>query len=184
MKAIRRLKRWCRGLGHLRGFGIQSPFAYSLVRNVFGEKAPYYKYVELDLLYPNISYNERKFGRLLFRLANYLQAHTFYVDPVLDSFVFTFLQAGAQQSRKTEKATDAAFCVLSSGNESALHDFLLNVKETDVLVLNDIYVDGRPSAQWSHLLAFGNVKVTFDFYSFGVVFFHSSLQRKDYLLNF
>ena len=68
---IRLFRRWLEGLGHSRGFGIQSPFAYSFVTSIIGERWPYYAYEDLKNAYPNVKGNKRKQCRLLLRLANY-----------------------------------------------------------------------------------------------------------------
>ena len=184
MISIRRIQRWLKGVGHLRGFGIQSPLAYSLLREVFDERAPYYKYVELDQQFPSLTRRKKKKFRLLFRLANYLQASTFFVDSHLDRAVLSFIQAGSLHSRSVALAAEASFSVLSSHSTSALDDFMNTVDDSKVLVLFDIYKNGKKTEVWSRVLASEKTRITFDFYSFGVVFFKSSLHRNDYILNF
>ena len=45
---------------HRYGFGIQSPWAYSLVRNVLFESLRYYAYDDLKAKHPQSSRKERK----------------------------------------------------------------------------------------------------------------------------
>ena len=67
---------WLRRIGHCRGFGIQSPWAYSLVRYVINEHFPYYAYADLDAGFPGADAVRRKTGRFFLRLANYVQPAT------------------------------------------------------------------------------------------------------------
>ncbi len=56
-------------IGKARGFGIQSPWAYSFVTDVLMERLPYYGYERIDREYA--TEYERKREKLLHRLRNY-----------------------------------------------------------------------------------------------------------------
>ena len=73
MYHLERLWIWLTRLTCCRGFGIQSPSAYSFVRYVVNEHYPYYAYADLCQQLPNISKRERKLGEFFFRLANFAQ---------------------------------------------------------------------------------------------------------------
>ena len=64
---------WLRRIGYCRGFGIQSPWAYSLVRYVINEHFPYYAYAGLYARFPEADIVRRKLGQFYLRLANYVQ---------------------------------------------------------------------------------------------------------------
>ena len=66
---------WLCRIGHCRGFGIQSPWAYRFVRYVVNEHDAYYAYARLKEECPADRYTT-KMGCLLFRLANYWQPET------------------------------------------------------------------------------------------------------------
>lgn len=57
-------------VGKSRGFGIQSPWAYSFVREVIFETCPYYAYKEIDKRVK--SKKDREWARLHFRIANFV----------------------------------------------------------------------------------------------------------------
>lgn len=57
-------------IGKSKGFGIQSPWAYSFVKDVITEKLPYYKYDEIDKQYKDKKTRKRQ--KLYFRVSNYL----------------------------------------------------------------------------------------------------------------
>lgn len=62
------LKEYLSRVGKSRGFGIQSPWAYSFVREVIYETCPYYAYAEIDSRIGNSA--ERKWAKLHFRVSN------------------------------------------------------------------------------------------------------------------
>lgn len=57
-----------------KGYGVQSPYAYHIVRHIIGERAPYYAYATLRKRFGQRS--DEPLLRLLLRLANALQPRT------------------------------------------------------------------------------------------------------------
>ena len=64
------LSRSMRKLKHRKGFGVHSPFAYSIITEVIEEKLPYYAYRRMDRTYSKQSPIPQKVAHLLLRLAN------------------------------------------------------------------------------------------------------------------
>ena len=64
---------WAWRCRHSRGFGVQSPWAYSFIRYVVNEHYPYYAYKQLESKVKAVSGPERRLCQLYFRMANYLQ---------------------------------------------------------------------------------------------------------------
>lgn len=69
---IDRISRWW----HSFGFGIQSPWAYSLVTDVICERLPYYDYKRIDREYK--SRRERRRQKLYLRIRNRFPRCRFY----------------------------------------------------------------------------------------------------------
>ena len=63
MYYLERLWIWITRLACCRGFGIQSPSAYSFVRYVVNEHYPYYAYADLAASFPQLGRRERKFNQ-------------------------------------------------------------------------------------------------------------------------
>ncbi len=61
-----------------KGYGVQSPFAYHIVRHVIGEQLPYYAYATLREAYGK--HPDEPFLRLLLRLSNDLQPSSCRID--------------------------------------------------------------------------------------------------------
>jgi len=77
---VKRLSVWLRRVHHSRGFGVQSPSAYSFVRYVINEHYPYYSYDLLAAQFKDVDSLTLKKARLLFRVSNYAQTQ-YWVSP-------------------------------------------------------------------------------------------------------
>lgn len=71
MRVRHSLSRVCR-MWQSRGFGIQSPWAYSFLHDVIRERLPYYAYEFIDRCYADNRLRRRQ--RLYHRLRNYCHA--------------------------------------------------------------------------------------------------------------
>lgn len=65
-----------RKLKHRKGFGVHSPFAFSIITQVIEEKLPYYAYHRMQTLYRKQAPIPFKVACLLFRLANRFKCRT------------------------------------------------------------------------------------------------------------
>ena len=90
MQRLRHAFVWLKRIGHCRGFGIQSPTDYWMVRYVINEHWPYYQYESLGR---DDDWLTRKIGRLCFRLANWLQPSVVESDLYRD-----YIQAGCKKT--------------------------------------------------------------------------------------
>lgn len=105
------LKEYLSRVGKSRGFGIQSPWAYSFVREVIYETCPYYAYAEIDRMVRSSS--ERKWARLHFRVANFVRPmqciELSMTECSIDDIAALFLSGtvGAIILRKVRECRDA-----------------------------------------------------------------------------
>lgn len=74
---MKSIAEYIRRIGKARGFGIQSPWAYSFVTEVIGERSPYYAYDDINRRYH--SRKERKRQRLYHRVCNFMYGHRLYI---------------------------------------------------------------------------------------------------------
>lgn len=64
---------------HHKGHGIHSPFVFNFITKVIEEKSAYYAYNDIReflISLPEMTFNETKFERLLFKCLNYFNAKT------------------------------------------------------------------------------------------------------------
>ena len=70
MNIFWRIKDYLTRVGKARGFGIQSPWAYTFVTQVISEKWPYYAYEDINRM--PISRREKQLRKLALRVENYV----------------------------------------------------------------------------------------------------------------
>ena len=163
---------WLRRIGHCRGFGIQSPSDYWLVRYVINEHWPYYQY---EALGRNDDWLTRKLGRLCFRIANWRQ------PAVIESSAFRdYLQAGC---RKAVWGESSELMVLSlEGDWRSRLSYIYNKVSADSVLV----VTGLSKARdvWREIVNDERAVLTFDLYYCGIVLFDKKRDKKNYIVNF
>jgi hypothetical protein len=163
---------WLRRIGHCRGFGIQSPSDYWLVRYVINEHWPYYQY---ETLGQNDDWLTRKLGRLFFRIANWRQ------PAVIESSAFRdYLQAGC---RKAVWGESSELVVLSlEGDWRSRLSYIYNKVSADSVLI----VTGLSKARdvWREIVNDERAVLTFDLYYCGIVLFDKKRDKKNYIVNF
>ena len=163
---------WLRRIGHCRGFGIQSPSDYWLVRYVINEHWPYYQYERLGR---NDDWLTRKQGRLCFRIANWRQ------PAVIESSAFRdYLQAGC---RKAVWGESSELMVLSlEGDWRSRLSYIYNKVSADsVLVVTGL---SKVRDVWREIVNDERAVLTFDLYYCGIVLFDKKRDKKNYIVNF
>ena len=163
---------WLRRIGHCRGFGIQSPSDYWLVRYVINEHWPYYQY---EILGHDDDWLTRKLGRLCFRIANWRQ------PAVIESNAYhDYLQAGC---RKAVWGESSELVVLSlEGDWRSRLSYIYNKVSADSVLI----VTGLSKARnvWREIVNDERAVLTFDLYYCGIVLFDKKRNKKNYIVNF
>lgn len=162
---------WLSRIGHCRGFGIQSPTDYWLVRYVINEHWPYYQY---DKIGQGDDWLKQKVGRLCFRLANWRQPSTAISADYRD-----YIMAGCRQCRPTDDTEVVEMAVVST--EQQLRRLLPKSGERSVLVLDKLY---EHRALWRAIVEEPKATVTFDLYYCGIALFDKKRAKKHYTINF
>ena len=163
---------WLRRIGHCRGFGIQSPSDYWLVRYVINEHWPYYQYESIG---QDDDWLTRKQGRLCFRIANWRQ------PAVIESSAYReYLQAGC---RKAVWGESSELMVLSlEGDWRSRLSYIYNKVSADSVLV----VTGLSKARdvWREIVNDERAVLTFDLYYCGIVLFDKKRDKKNYIVNF
>ena len=175
---------WCRlrRLGHSRGFGIQSPFAYRMVTEVLCQRMPYHLYGVLESLMPDLEGRRLKVCQLLMRLANYCQSPTTYVAADVAAEEKAYVLAGCRHTRFAEKMDGCRFVVVRATSASV--NSVLAAVHTDMIVaMTDISEKGKLKPAWLQLKGSALAVVSFDLMDVGVVFFDPKLPHMSYQMN-
>ena len=163
---------WLNRIGHCRGFGIQSPADYWLVRYVINEHWPYYQYANLG---GEDDWLTRKLGFLYFRISNWRQPH------VIESAGFQrYLHAGCQKAEFGD-STELIRLTVEGDCRSRLAAIYNKVDDGTILIVEGIY---KQRAFWEGIVADERARVTFDLYYCGIVLFDNKRHKTNYIINF
>ena len=163
---------WLRRIAHCRGFGIQSPTDYWLVRYVINEHWPYYQYAVLG---EDDDWLTRRLGFLYFRIANWLQPRIIESDGYK-----SYLQAGCHKA-VFGSSTELIRLTLDGDYRARLAAIYNKVEPRTVLVVEAI---GKDWDFWREIVDDERTGVTFDLYYCGIVMFDKKRTKKNYIINF
>ena len=172
MQRLRYAFVWLKRIGHCRGFGIQSPTDYWMVRYVINEHWPYYQYATLG---ETDEWLTRKLGLLYFRLANWLQPHTIESDGFQQ-----YLQAGCRKAAFGD-SSELIRLTLDGDYRTRLASIYNKVGQHSVLIVESIR---KNRAFWREIIADDRTGVTFDLYYCGIVMFDKKRYKQNYIINF
>ena len=185
MKLIRRPWIWFVRFRHRRGYGVHSPFAFDFINDVVYEKTPFYAYKALSHLHP---WWVRWGGlypltcrRLLFRLGNYVHPHTMCIlgDRPIEQAYLNQAVPAVQWVKD-----DPEFLFVAHEQMNKAHSFLSRMPEQGVMVLEGIHADSASRELWEQLKNAPHTGVTFDLYTYGILFFNPHLHKQHYIVNF
>ncbi len=195
---------WLLRIRHCRGFGVQSPWAYSFVRYVINGRQSFCAYKALHDAFPRASRIERKNGDFFLRLANFSQFKTVfscYCDASTDDLLAAYVCAGCHKAtyvscnsfsklktelevRLAERPVLIIVDTLSSAWEKDLESMQGLLKDEDFLVALDIHAMGEARKRWSSIMNNVANGLTFDLYYVGVVYFDSKRYSEHFKINF
>ncbi len=182
---------WIHRMGYSRGFGVQSPSAYSFIRYVLTEHYPYYAYDELKMRFKSFDHATKKKGRLYFRLANYAQASHWFDYHSAEQPYAAYVHEGC---RKTVfqaidgKTIPNAFRIarLSMTEDyQAVYEALCKVATDDsILILEGINDNKDTKAFWRRVQESQKATRTYDLFLCGIIVFDTSKHKHHYIVNF
>lgn len=182
---------WIHRMGYSRGFGVQSPSAYSFIRYVLTEHYPYYAYDELKMRFKSFDHATKKKGRLYFRLANYAQASHWFDYHSAEQPYAAYVHEGC---RKTVfqaidgKTIPNAFRIarLSMTEDyQVVYEALCKVATDDsILILEGINDNKDTKAFWKRVQESQKATRTYDLFLCGIIVFDTSKHKHHYIVNF
>lgn len=191
---------WLSRIGCCRGFGIQSPWAYSLVRYVINEHYPYYAYERLAKDFPEADAVRRKMGEFFLRLANHAQPEMVVAVGFDDEDMKrdkAYFRAGCNSLRWTcIGPCDADPALETLGNAPGAHILHANAPAIDAewlteavkrLRTGDFVVVDRLNynkAVWQDVVGRLQNIVSFDMYYCGLVYVDPKRYKQNYKINF
>ena len=197
---------WLSRFRHRCGYGVHSPFAFSLITQVIYESTPYYKYKDLAVEQKKLAsqkdknwkYESKKVKRLLFLLVNYTQPDTI-VDAGRLAASSLYLKAGKEGADYTS-ASELSELFLEAGvpvDFLYLHDYrnpefveevfricAARTAKKSIFVVEGIRYTPQMKKLWKCMMQDEKVGITFDLYDIGILFFDKTKIKQDYIVNF
>ena len=170
---------WLSRFRYRCGYGVHSPFAFSLITDVIYEKMPYYAYDSLEKEQKKIveergcNKGTQKVNRFLFRLVNKVQPATI-VEVGRPSVTSLYLQS----------AKPSAEYLFASDLEEVFRVCVRRTTLKSVFVVHGICYSKEMRAFWKRLQADERVGITFDLYDIGLLFFDKTKIKQHYIVNF
>lgn len=207
MNYILSLKRpfiWLSRFRYRCGYGVHSPFAFSLITDVIYEKMPYYDYQTLATEQKKWAQERgwkkenNKVNRLLFRLVNRVQPDAI-VEVGGPSVTSMYLQSAKPSADYLlapdlselflESGTSIGFLYLNDEKNPALMEEVFRVcadraTAESLFVIKGIGYSKSMKALWKRLQEDERVGVTFDLYDVGLLFFDKMKIKQHYIVNF
>ena len=204
---LHRMYVWLCRLGHCRGFGIQSPWAYSFVRYVINEHFPYYKYAVLRKRLPALGVVERKVCELYFRLSNFAQLRTVILcsssgEDGWHGAAETYFKAGRRQCEVMQCGGLELTGVLHTVGETGRHPLAVVIVASgadgvdvgklpgmlasgDYILVEDLRLRRDAAEMWKRLYdGIDRGALFFDMYYCGVVYIDPERYKAHYKINF
>ncbi len=203
--------RWLLRFRKRRGYGVHSPFAFSLITGVFFEKGEYYAYAPLhEWRKGKSTATFERNDKLLFRLINEHQPKTGLIIGDKIEVPTEYLKAGCK-SCKFIKASPTQpphkgesccvpdgtlphfggvgggfdFCYIASSEHLAevLPAVLPLLSERALLVAEGACASKSACKAWKTFVAEEKIRVSFDLYELGLAYTEARLNKQDYVIS-
>lgn len=195
---------WLSRFRYRCGYGVHSPFAFSLITDVIYEKQPYYAYRSLALEQKKMSKERRwhkgtqKINRLLFRLVNRVQPSTIvevgrlsvsslYLQSAKPSAGYLFASDLSELFLDADVPVDFLYLNDYRNPDLVKEAFRVCAQRTtpqSLFVVYGITYSKRMKTLWRELQNDERVGITFDLYDAGLLFFDKTKIKQHYMINF
>lgn len=195
---------WLSRFRYRCGYGVHSPFAFSLITDVIYEKQPYYAYRSLASEQKKISRERawckgtQKINRLLFRLVNRIQpttivevgrpsASSLYLQSAKPSAAYLFASDLSELFLDTDVPIDLLY--LNDYRNPALLKEVFQVcveraTPESLFIVYGVAYSKEMKTLWQELKNDEQVGITFDLYDVGLLFFDKTKIKQHYIINF
>ena len=186
---------WISRIGHARGFGIHSPNDFSFVRDVIGEKLPYYAYSSIAEKCRGESRLTKKLCRLFFRVSNFIQPAC-VVDLAPQTGLWSASMRMGCRKARLQTLSDLKSLDFSQLQDKrsiiridATHipDVMSRISEIPascVMIVLYIHQDAQCYMNWQKLAHNDDCRVVFDLYHSAIIFFDKKRYKQKYTINY
>ena len=205
MYLIRKIWNWCKRYRHRCGYGVHSPSDFFLITYVIYEKQAYYAYGELKKKFfdDSLPHYRTKVNRLLFRLVNYCRPQTLlevgngngasisYMKAARTSMVAKSLEGTQKETMaqidevcKEWSTLDFVHIGPTPFYKETLQKVLPLANGRTCVVIGGIYDTPEKKAWWKEVIEDERVRISYDLYDVGLLFFEKNRYKQHYIINF
>jgi len=211
---VRRPWIWLKRFRKRRGYGVHSPWAFSLIDGVILECGRYYAYDSLNKLHPwpvrMLKLYPLQCRRLLFRLANWVHPSSVLIfgdAPIETAYIRAAvpeaeiigsngsngsngsdgLDGACKPKMPNKPINPKMFSVVEKCSMvfvSSSHLLSYEPSPCALCILEGIHSSREAFAKWREVQKNEAVGITFDLYTYGLVFFDRSRHKQHYIVNF
>jgi len=185
---------WLGRIRRCKGFGVQSPWAYSLVCDVINAHDTRADYERLSLRFGHLSHIERKLYKLYLRLAERIKPDIAANVSNDDEAFRAYINAGCPTTEfvtiaslhKDGEERRCAFIRLvpSESLFRQIGEISKAAQDGWTVIVEDIHGCANTRQAWSKIVKELPQTVTFDLYYCGLIFFDSKRYKQNYIINF
>lgn len=186
-----------RKIKHRKGFGVHSPFAFSIITEVIEEKLPYYAYRPMQGSYPKSSVVPFKVVTLLYRLANRFSCRNIAIlgDEQYASMPLQIVDSRNYITRISDAqaltdVADAKFDMIvvnlnPLADVSALSEWiLLHSSDDSVIFVKGILPRHTLESLWDDFCDHDEVPITMDLFDYGLAIRKPNFFKQHYVVSF
>ena len=192
---VRRPWIWLKRFRKRRGYGVHSPWAFSLIDGVILERGRYYAYDSLNKLHPwpvrMLKLYPLQCRRLLFRLANWVHPSSVLIfgdAPIETAYIRAAVPEAeikeVQEVQGVQGVQEVQVVQCSMVFVSSSHLLSYEPSPCALCILEGIHSSREAFAKWREVQKNEAVGITFDLYTYGLVFFDRSRHKQHYIVNF
>lgn len=175
------------------GFGIQSPWAYSFVKDVLYEKLRYYAYDDLLVLFPDRRKTDIRRDEQLFRLVNYFRPKRILIVGNCNDCSVEYMRVPNRRVEVVGMTAGASDLLVPSASfvyigSDAPQDAGRRVVDTRKICSSNCWtlvvdgIDSRNKGLWKRLVTDEGGVLTFDMKHRGVAFFDNCRISQNYVV--
>lgn len=186
-----------RKLRHRKGFGVHSPFAFSIITEVIEEKIPYYAYSLMQRRYDKKSNIPFKVVCLLFRLANRFRCRniviigdeqyaTMPLREVDTRNVISIINDAAAMAVPEEEKYDMIVVNMNPlTDEIELSSWLMDHSaQESVIFVKGVLLHHSNETVWDAICDRDDMPITMDLYDYGLAIRKPNFFKQHYIVSF
>lgn len=191
-----------RRITHRGGYGLQSPFAFNLEREVINQRLPYYAYQSLSAERKSLPRqavgSNAKVDALLFRLSNYVQpskvvmpdggwymSHRYIAMGCKKASISTYFNPQILERSLDEAGIADMLIIPDTTYLQSCYDLIKShLGPKSLLIVDRLYCTKSDARRWQQFLHKAEIGVSFDLHCIGLLFTSPDYARQDYIIDF